>query len=132
MAKIRIYARVLVELKLDVTEHAEKLGLTLNDYMIQALKAHIGRFNALQQLAAAENQLSEMQDECDRLERENTSLTTERNEARQQRDTFKGKAEENASALAVCEEKIRLLLDRGLCDRIRNALPWVKTDPVDL
>ena len=60
------------------------------------------------------------------------ALTSERNEARKQRDTFKGKAEENASALAVCEEKIRLLLDRGLCDRIRNALPWVKTDPVDL
>ena len=127
MAKKPISTRVDADLDADVRKHAAELEMRLTDYVAQALMAHIGRFNALQQLTAAEKQLSEMQDECDRLDRENTSLTTQRDEARQQRDTFKAKSEENASALAVCEEKIELLLDRGLCDRIVNALPWVET-----
>lgn len=147
MAKIRIYARVLVELKLNVAEQAEKLGMSMSDYFIQALEAHIGRFNALQQLKVSEQQVAELRKECDLLEKDKISLTTERDEFEKQlhdetdaynkcyaraeslkkeRDTFKAKFEAKGSELEVCEEKVRLLLGRGLWDRIVNALPWIE------
>ena len=126
MAKQRIYARLPDALNTNVRKHAEKLGMKLNDYMIQALGAHIGCFNVLQQLTVAEQQVSELRKQCDLLEKDKTSLTIERDEARKQRDTFKSNFEEKVSELEVCEDKVRLLLGRSLWDRIINALPWVE------
>ena len=94
--------------------------MNLNDYFIQALEAHIGRFNALQQLKVSEQQVAELRKECDLLEKDKIQLTAER-------DTFKAKFEAKGSELEVCEEKVHLLLGRGLWDRIVNALPWIET-----
>ena len=57
MARVRIYVRVKIEIKAEVQEHANKLGLNLNEFMTQALQAHIGRYDALQEVKAAEQQV---------------------------------------------------------------------------
>ena len=118
----------------DVHLECKKLRACNTTLSVEKEQFRSERDAANRELQEATRQVGELQDECDKLDRENILLTSERDETRdarsaalQERDTFKAKSEENASALAVCEEKIELLLDRGLCDRIVNALPWVET-----
>ena len=84
-----------------------------------------------QRIAELDDNLEKAEDALDRFKASSgrnasklSTLETERDELKkkaesrgQQRDTFKKKFEEKASALEISEGKIRFLLDRGLWDR---------------
>ena len=155
----QVRANITPKLHGEMIRAARRLGIHIKDFIAQAIKAKLGEFDvhvecnklraanaklseekhklrkqldtAQRGLQESTRQVSDLRDECDRLDREITSLKTECDAARSQRNTFKAKAEEKVSELEVCEGKIRMLLNRGLWDRVRNTLPWVETQSVD-
>ena len=123
----QVRANISPKLHGAMTRAARRLGIAYKDFIQQAIEAKLGEFDVAlecKKLRACNTTLSV---EKEQFRKERDEARDARNAACQERDTFKAKAEEKASELAVCEDKIRLLLDRGLWDRVRNALPWVET-----
>ena len=97
MSKERISANVQRQTRLRVKKAAEALGISVSKFIEQAVESDLGKLN----------------------------IRLETHEARKQRDCFKAKYEEAQANLAVAEEKIKTLQERGLFARIFNRPPKI-------
>ena len=144
----QVRANIDSQLNEELTRAARRLGIHKKDYIAEAIKAKLGKFDvdftcktlraenttlsvekekfrserdeARQKLEVSENQASELKEEADRFGRENTDMRTQRDDAVRQRDHFKSKFEEAKEAAAKLEADLEAMKGRSLLDRIFN------------
>ena len=87
--------------------------------------------HCIQRIAEIEQALQTATDKVSIVEADRDEIQAQQEETKRERDTFKAKFEEKVAELQVCEDKVGLLLGRGLWDRILNALPWTEMQKPD-
>ena len=147
----------LTEAKARLEGQVSELKDTRDDLISQKKQLTVKHTDQIKEIASAlgvpdtighiKQRIDELHTDQERLEREKTQLTEQRDEFERQlhaetdaynkcyeraeslkkeRNRFKAQAEEAQSKLNVCDEKLTVLLTRTWWDRLWNKLPWVE------